>query len=99
MTKLTSRKYLICVEDEGIVYTHVFSEKFRCGGMYYTCYNNEGKFAHTEEEMRSSIITGYRHAKSARDTLVEYYKKKLPKGERLKVFIKRIYDKDMGMLR
>lgn len=96
MTKPVNRKYLICVENKGTVYTHMFSKKRAYGGTYY---HTENRFAYTEEEMRNSIVIGYNHAIDLRNELVYQYKEKLPKGERLKVFIRRIYNKDMGMLK
>lgn len=99
MTKRVNRKYLVCVEDDGVTYTHKFTKGYRCGSYYYSYTADDYGIATSEKDIKSSIIDGLNSAISAQNSLIKYYKSKLPKGERPKVFLKRIYKKDMGMLK
>lgn len=98
MTKRVNRKYFICVEDDGVTYTHKFTKGYRCGSYYYSLSRDSSGMVINEEDIGSSIIEGLNHAISAQNSLIRYFKGKLQKGERPKVFLKRIYEKDMGML-
>jgi len=99
MTKRVNRKYFVCVEDDGIVYTHKFTKSYRCGSYFYSYTINDYGIVATEEDILTSIIDGFSNAKHAQESLIRYFKNKLPKGERPKVFLKRVYEKDMGMLK
>jgi len=99
MTKRVNRKYFVCVEDDGITYTHKFTKSYHCGSYYYSYKENDYIIAMIEKDIKSSIIDGLSEAISAQNSLIKYYKKILPKGIRPKVFLKRIYEKDMGMLK
>jgi len=98
MTKRVNRKYFVCIEDDGVTYTHKFSKGYRCGGYYYSYNKDDFDIITSEEDIKSSIIDGLSNAIYAQNSLIKYYKGKLPKGERPKVFLKRIYEKDMRML-
>ncbi len=98
MTKHVNRKYFVCVEDDGVTYTHKFTKGYRCGSYYYSYAANDYSIVTSEEEILSSIITGLSEAKYAQNSLIKYYKNKLPRGERPKVFLKRVYEKNMGCL-
>lgn len=99
MTKRVNRKYFVCVEDDGVTYTHKFTKGYSCGSYYYSLSRDGNGMVINEEDIESSIIEDLNHARWAQNSLIRYYKKKLPKGERPKVFLKRIYEKDMGMLK
>lgn len=95
MTKRVNRKYFVCVEDDGVVYTHKFTKGYRCGSYYYTLSREGSGIATSEEDIKSSIIDGLSNAIYSQNSLIRYYKGKLPKGERPKVFLVRIYEKNM----
>ncbi len=97
MTKRINRKYLICVEEAGMIFVYKVKKEFRCGTHYHTLPYKTGKVEYTltNSDVEGSVVTSLTSANYLRTELIRYFRNTLKRGNRPKVFIKRFHESDL----
>lgn len=98
-TKPQNRKYFLCIEDEGEEFIVKAKRRYSCGSSYYATDELYGSVVLGKEDPKEFLIVGQHSAEALRKSFTARIRKQHPRGQRPRIYTRRIMGKEIENLK